>query len=704
MSKNKRISVLEVIPLTVTLLMSPLVVTNTMGSKTVDHKVASEQLLENGNFEYKPAQLPPKFWDVKNREMGKFRVEKRQDQKDGHAFYVRLQKYSDYDKAFLLSQLIDVAALRGKVVSFGGDVKISNARVYLRLWTPEGHSQIEVNNALAYRHFEKGFKVPENASLLAFAMEVVGERGGEAWVDNLYVSKPVRRLTDKSGVNIITVDVSKKMGKINPLKFGCHLEWINAGHKLWDVRKASLNKQAVDLLTPLRIPVWRFPGGIYSDYYNWRDGITKPDRRPYGIDPFDQKTRHQHHFGTDEFIKLMRQTGSEALITANYGTGNLEMAVSWLKYFKSKGIKARYWEIGNEIYMADPDDPKPANGARIFHTARQYTEDFVRWADALKAVDHDIVVGAIGGLNNTHSRNRGWMDTLLKGAGHKIDFIALHNSYAPIILGKFDYTSEKNRLKAYKAMLAQVEYVKADVAAVKNKIRQYLPKKANAIRIAITEHFPIFGIDSGQGGRKQLLENLDQSRTMAAALYTGTVLTAIVNDPAIFMAHYLNPTHRYYGAFLNESSEGITRNPVYYVYYMYRNYFGDELVFSKFEGTTFSTPSLGMVPAISNAPILEVAAAMKSDGTITIAVVNKDLKDQQSATINLLGGRKAVETKIYILSSLWPNATTASPLSKSTRRQRKMKIDQDTIRLAQEQVVTFPPHSFNILELKTAAE
>lgn len=210
---------MKVILLSITLLVSPMVVSNTMASEQVVDNVAYEQLLKNGNFENKPARRPPEFWDVKNAELAKFHVEKRQDEKHGYAFYVGLQKRSlGKDKTLVLHQIIDMKGLHGKVLSFGGDVKTSNARVYVRLWTPVGHSYIEVNGAAAYRHFEKDFKVPEDALLLVFAVEVVGERGGEVWVDNLNVVKPVERLTDESGVktdkggvNTVTEDTSSNI-------------------------------------------------------------------------------------------------------------------------------------------------------------------------------------------------------------------------------------------------------------------------------------------------------------------------------------------------------------------------------------------------------------------------------------------------------------------------------------------------------------
>ncbi len=655
------------------------------------------QLLANGGFESGADKRPPESWKLRNDEAVEYRIEIKED--GGKVFHVRLIAESDYDKSFLLSQAIDIEGLRGKTIQYGGDVRTLNARVYLRLWAPEGNGQIEIEATSGYKHAAGKFKVPENASYLIFGAEIVGSKGGEAWLDNLYAQTAPPRPASKSGNEkeaVVTVDPSRDMGKISPLKFGGHVEWINSGHGVWDPKKKEVSRRVVNLLNQLHVPVWRFPGGVYSDYYNWKDGIGKADSRPVAIDPFDGKTKHRHDFGVDELIQFLGRTGSEALITANYGTGDMESAVSWLRYFKNKGVKVRLWEIGNEVYMADPRRESEANGARIFHTAKQYAGDFRKWSAALKSVDNDIMVGAIGGLNNTHPSNRDWMDTLLKEAGEKIDFIALHNAFAPVITGSFDYTSEENRLNAYRTMLAQVEDFKADVAAVKKKMKQYAPDRAEKIGIAVTEHFPIFG-DFNTDNEDQLRQNIDQTRTMAGALYTASLLTAIINDPQIFMANYLNPVHQYFGAFLNLSSEGLIKNPVYHVYDMFRNHFGDRLVFSKVEGPYFSTPRLGMTPAIPKAPVIEAVAANDKDGRTAVAIVNRDFENSVTVKVNIKGVKTKFPARLYFLSAQ-PDAVAAPPLSRSTRRQ-DIRIGREDIEFASGRALTLPACSLTILKM-----
>ena len=63
---------------------------------------------------------------------------------------------------------------------------------------------------------------------------------------------------------------------------------------------------------------------------------------------------------TDDLIEFCRATSSEPIVTVNYGLaryGNVQkaadLAARWVRYFNvEKGLKVRYWEIGNEVYGA----------------------------------------------------------------------------------------------------------------------------------------------------------------------------------------------------------------------------------------------------------------------------------------------------------------------------------------------------------------
>ncbi len=212
-----------------------------------------------------------------------------------------------------------------------------------------------------------------------------------------------------------------------------HLEWVENGNRILDPGSGQLRPEIVALLKPLRIPVWRFPGGILADYYSWRDGIGPRASRPKRQNPMDGSV-HENNFGTDEFIQLCRALGAEALITANYGTGTLADTLAWQKYFADHQFPVRYWEIGNEIYLTESSKNASVRGndARIFHADSDYASAFQQWSSALRAADPNALVGAVAGTReHTSSAHRDWLNVILASDGRDVDFVALHNAFAP---------------------------------------------------------------------------------------------------------------------------------------------------------------------------------------------------------------------------------------------------------------------------------
>ena len=110
-------------------------------------------------------------------------------------------------------------------------------------------------------------------------------------------------------------------------------------------------------------------------------------------------------------------------------------------------------------------------------------------------------MGAIAGTYKTAGPHKNWLADVLSASGHDADFIALHNSFAPIILNKYDFNKSSKRLDAYLSMFAQARFAGEDTREVMAKFSQAGPR--GNPDIAITEHFPLFGA----GGSEQQMKN-----------------------------------------------------------------------------------------------------------------------------------------------------------------------------------------------------
>ena len=424
----------------------------------------------------------------------------------------------------------------------------------------------------------------------------------------------------------------------------------------------------LDLLVPLHIGAFRFPGGIHADFYDWRQGTGPLGSRGKGRNAFKKKSETQY-FGSQEFLKLLDRTGAQACITANYGTGTVDQAGAWAQYFAGTSHKPRYWEVGNEIYLSDPDSNR-ANSKEIFHTGKEYAADFQKFRSAIRAALPEAQVGMIGHLDNgafplSPAKNRNWTQEMLGAMEGRADFMAVHNAYAPVIIDdSVRFTKKTQREDAYRAMYAAAQQTKDDFDLLARTIERVSPENAG-IPMAVTEFGPFFGVSRDRGIHA---DYVDQSRTLAAAIYTASMLDVFIGDSRVFMSCYTNPIHRWYGSLITDTDEGLITTPTYYVYQLYRSRFESRLLHSELEGPSFDSPRVGIVAARRGAPTVMGQASLSRDGRrLTAMVIGRAIDGSVPFTLEV-EGFKPGSADCRQLGGVEGNYRNGPALGKSTQR------------------------------------
>ena len=85
----------------------------------------------------------------------------------------------------------------------------------------------------------------------------------------------------------------------------------------------------------LRPPFIRWPGGSYASIYKWKDGIGPPVKRKFNPNTIWGGYSDYYGFGTDEFMELCRQLGSQPMIVlgaTNTDPAQFEYAMDWVHY------------------------------------------------------------------------------------------------------------------------------------------------------------------------------------------------------------------------------------------------------------------------------------------------------------------------------------------------------------------------------------
>ena len=134
-----------------------------------------------------------------------------------------------------------------------------------------------------------------------------------------------------------------------------------------DVQSDSdgFRKDVIAELKELDTPIFRYPGGCYTDLWCWEDGVGPRQKRPVRLDPY-WKQKEDNSFGLHEFVKWLDKVGAEPMITLNLSNrGVIDAARLW-EYCNFPGGTAesdrrrangderpfgvKYWCLGNEIY------------------------------------------------------------------------------------------------------------------------------------------------------------------------------------------------------------------------------------------------------------------------------------------------------------------------------------------------------------------
>ncbi|MFI5915208.1 cellulose binding domain-containing protein [Dactylosporangium sp. NPDC051541] len=190
---------------------------------------------------------------------------------------------------------------------------------------------------------------------------------------------------------------------------------------VWDARMndASTSTQ----LSGAGIKAVRYPGGGYSDGYHWQTHTVEGGGYVAANTEFDP------------FVAMVKAAGATPIITANYGSGTPQEAADWVRYANiTKGYGIKYWEVGNELYGNGLYGATWETDKHDSKTATTYATNVLQFVTAMKAVDPTIKIGAVlttpGGWPDGivgPGDTQDWNHTVLSIAGSKIDFGIVHH-------------------------------------------------------------------------------------------------------------------------------------------------------------------------------------------------------------------------------------------------------------------------------------
>jgi alpha-L-arabinofuranosidase len=357
----------------------------------------------------------------------------------------------------------------------------------------------------------------------------------------------------------------------------------------------------------------RWPGGSYGDEYHW---TNEPSGGSHSTD----------------FIALATNAHSQAFIIVNYGTSTPEEAAFGVRRFNvTNHSNFKYWEIGNEINGVWETDHN-TNAPFKAHDPWTYALRFTNYYAQMKAVDPTIKIGAViepsedGYANYTDHpvvnprtgvTHNGWtpvMLTYMRSNNCTPDFVIEHN-YGPAAGDTQDLLYSKGWA--------------SDAANLRQILNDYLGNAATNVTLEVTEN--------GTGGDRQ---NVSLPGGLFYADSIGQILQTEFNSRVWWdlrngQGTIANPDPAFYGWRMNPNGGVLSDGGLVYglggAGNLYPTYYCAKLM------PQFARDSDTVVRATSDYPLLATYAVMRTNGTLTLLVINKSASSNLTANFNLSG-------------------------------------------------------------------
>ena len=598
-----------------------------------------------------------------------------------------------------VAQEIPAGEFRGKTVEFSawmaaeGDARASVGMLSLVRGKPGNLVMLQqVQGRNGWQLEVRGYDVPDDPSTKLYLALWVDGKSGAAWFDDVAVSLPgsAQQPTASGGNNpgtsttpgstttstpggtsgaapapttvadlkaTVEVDAGTVLRRIPRSVYGANVEWRWNATYMWREERQAADPTGLKLTRDMGVSLIRYPGGIYSDFYNWKDGIGPVNKRPIVKHEPGKEDKTRPVFGTDEALGFARDVGGELMITVNAGTGTAQQAAEWVRYVNANELKVRYWEVGNELYI---NDGSPVSKATSIGPEK-YAQRFLEFAKAMRAADPRIKIGAIGGENQGRYSSvsyPNWNRILFEKASSEIDFLSVHNAYAPLISD--DEEKRKDLRAIYRSMLAAPTLIARNMRTIEQQLADWGSPTRKPF-IAVSEWGPIFQwVHKGR--------YVDHPKTLGSALFAASTLKTLVESPKVeIAAFWMLNDFSVLGWLSSTDGSFPPPNPKWamtaraYAFQMFTRHFGEQLLRSTTTSPSFDSEAIGVTDAVRGAPWLDVVSSLSADGrTLYLLAINKHFDANIEAAISVKGFRPAAQGSAVTLNGTGIDAHAGS--------------------------------------------
>lgn len=470
---------------------------------------------------------------------------------------------------------------------------------------------------------------------------------------------------------LIDLDLETPAGRIDERLFGLHVEhiWTCVYPSIWvgpESEAANVDGIRADVATALaalRPTLCKYPGGYFSDFYDWRDGVGPRQERPARVYPNEPSKIETNAFGTGEFVTFCRLIGAEPYFSVNTTSISPATAAHWVEYCNGTGdtewarrrrrdgyrdpLNVRYWAIGNEPYW--------------LHGPETYAEVYRTWVHWMYNTDPDIRIVAGGiepGLESMrkspNNRDGRWGERFVEASGSAGRLFSgswhrpaaerqIFYSYHPYFGGEPECSHEQYRESMAELETRLPETIRRAVELL-DQHREGRPRP----QLCFDEYglvFPGYPMDG----------NMTQPTPFWAALWLATFLhICFEHHQYVDIATLPGPVNMEH-ELLVLNGETLIRTPSYHLFKLFRAHGGADRLHCAVEG---AAPAAGDVTMT-----LRCAASRNpASGQVTVSLINRDLERDTPVRLLPTGGRVGNAGAVSLTApSLHTENTAAAP-------------------------------------------
>jgi hypothetical protein len=422
------------------------------------------------------------------------------------------------------------------------------------------------------------------------------------------------------------------------------------------------------LLKAAGVDAMRYPGGSYSDIYNWQTGTAAGNGY---VAPGS---------GFASFMTTAKAVGAEPIITVNYGTGTPALAAAWVSAAASGSDGVKYWEVGNEVYgngtyganwEADAHcDTSPSGGPVTIGSEPSqtyncgpgtYAAGVAQYISAMHAANPNAKVCAVlttpgfwpDGVTNAQTSPQPWNQTVLTHLGPATQCVIVH--YYP-------------GGSSAAGMLTDPADIAGIVSTLRSEITQYAGiSNAASVPILVTETNSTIDMDTQPGAlfaADMYLTWLENGATNVDWWneHNGAGTISTVNGVTDYGDQ---------GILSNGSSSSGTTEPP--VETPFAPYYGVEML------TKLGSPGDELVTASSGNALVRVHAVRSAGSSLNVLIDNEDPSNSYTVSLGYNGFTPNGSPTVYTFANNATSITSATQSSTSS--------------------VTVPPYSLTVVHI-----